>query len=261
MTTLAQILIGDNDEARCNSLATLLEREGYPSGCAPDASVALEMLDGQEYDLLIAEITMPGNENLELIRKLPSVADGMQAILVASRPSPELAIQAIELPAVAAYLIRPFEDEELLSRVRGAIDRVGTRRAVSGVRRRMERLSLEAAVLERHMATSRSSPSSLTISAFLDLTVANIHASLMDLDGLSKQIGAGDAGSGVCHLFECPRVASLTEAIKHTTAVLGKTKTAFKSREIGDLRKRLEALISASVQPGEDLGQNAAEKR
>ncbi len=115
-----RILIADDEETFLYSTADILRREGYDCSCASDARAATEMLRKESYDLLIADIKMQGNADLEFIKALPRIADGMPVILVTGYPSLNSAIESIQLPVVA-YLVKPFELNELLVRVKDVI--------------------------------------------------------------------------------------------------------------------------------------------
>src|SRR4030042_1592190 len=123
MGDLGRILIADDEETFRNSIADLLRRGGYQCDCAPDAIVAAELLRSADYDLLIADIKMEGNFELEFIRELPQIAEGMPVILVTGYPSLRSAIESIQLP-VAAYLVKPFEFEELLVQVQNSFQNI-----------------------------------------------------------------------------------------------------------------------------------------
>ncbi len=50
-----------------------------------------------------------------------------------------------------------------------------------------------------------------------------------------------------CHLLSCPRLAELTGAMEDTIQVLEKTKRAFKSKDLGEIRKKLEKVINKNL--------------
>lgn len=122
MSTVSQILIADDEETFLTSTADLLRREGYECACAHDARSAKQMLRSGAYDVLIADINMPGNAQLEFIRELPRIKEGMLVILVTGHPSLHSAIEAVRLP-VAAYLVKPCHFGDVLSAVRSALRR------------------------------------------------------------------------------------------------------------------------------------------
>ena len=84
-----------------------------------------------------------------------------------------------------------------------------------------------------------------SVDAFVSLTVQNIFGCPADLKNLTEAIVA--PGSHVqydaCQLLNCPRGNELTAAVVETTDVLERTKSSFKSKELGALRKKLETLV------------------
>ena len=120
MAELGRIVIADDEETFLYSTADLLRKQGYQCDCALDAAAAAELLRANDYDLLIADIKMPDNEELEFIQGIPLIAEDMPIILVTAYPSLYSAIQSVQLPVVA-YMIKPIEFDELLVRVQRSI--------------------------------------------------------------------------------------------------------------------------------------------
>jgi DNA-binding NtrC family response regulator len=73
-----------------------------------------------EYDLLIAEVHMSGNEELGLVRAARFYAPNLPVILFTAYPSLSSAITSIQL-RVAAYLVKPVEFSTLIQHVRTSI--------------------------------------------------------------------------------------------------------------------------------------------
>jgi DNA-binding NtrC family response regulator len=133
------ILIADDEETFLYSTADLLRKEGYHCDCAPDGQTAAKMLRKDDYDLLIADIRMPGNGDLELIRDLPRIAEGLPVILVTGYPSMTTALESFHLPVVA-YLTKPVEWQELLASVKDNAQKASLSKMVRKVRRRRHHL-------------------------------------------------------------------------------------------------------------------------
>jgi CheY-like chemotaxis protein len=208
MAKLARILIADDEPTFLRSTADLLIREGYECDTAPDAPTAAEMLKRGGYDLLIADIKMPGNPDLELVSGMPQIAQGLPVILVTGYPSLATAIESVKLPVVA-YLVKPFD----LAEFREALDcKAGT-------------------------------GDPLSVDAFLDVTLGNIVGALSDLRGLTEGIAGTNSEAEPCHLLNCPKLADLTEAMAEAIEVLEQTKGSFKSKQLADLRGSLEERV------------------
>ena len=242
MAELGRILLADDEETFRESTADLLRRAGYECDCAPDGSKALDMLRDAEYDLLIADIMMPGNPDLGLVRELPEASPGVPVIIVTGHPSTESAIQSVAMPVVA-YLVKPVDMEELLVHVQRAMVGRRTRRAMKVARRRLEHWSDEIKDAEEVARVSQNNSSPMPVSAFLDVTLHHIISSLTDLRILTEVLAEERGSPDACGLHDCPRVAALAQAIREAVTVLEKTKGTFKSRQLGDLRRKLEGVI------------------
>ncbi len=137
MADLGRVLIADDEETFLYSTADLLRRKGYQCDCVLDAVTAVEMISKDCYDVLIADINMPGNVELEFIHKLPSIVEGLPVILVTGYPSLDSAIQSIQLPVVA-YMVKPIEFDELLKQVQTSIESFRVYRAVHNTRQLLQ---------------------------------------------------------------------------------------------------------------------------
>ena len=242
MVDLGRILIADDEETFRNSIADLLRRREYQCDCAPDAIVAAELLRSADYDLLIADIKMQGNFELEFIRALPQIAEGMPVILVTGYPSLRSAIESIQLP-VAAYLVKPFEFEELLVQVQISVKNYQFYKAVRDHRKRLADWSEDLKGIEETEKIIPPSESSTPIDDFLTLTFHNIAGALSDLKHLTESFSTGSSHQEACHLLNCPRLNTLNKTLMETIDILEKTKSAFKSKELGNLRRNLEDLV------------------
>ena len=102
MDSSSRIFIADSDQNILLTMADLLQREGYHCTPARDGFEACRALDTIEYDLLITEIQMPGNEEMELVWSARKHVPRMPVIISTGQPTLHSAMAAIEL-SVAAY--------------------------------------------------------------------------------------------------------------------------------------------------------------
>ena len=260
-----RILIFDDDKVFLESTADLLHREGYACDCVGDITGAARLLGENRYDLLIADIKMPGDSELGLIRNMPGLAEGMPIILVTSHPWLGSAIESVRL-GVKAYLVKPFDFEELLQEVRVAIGCSQSYRSIQEMKQRLQHWYEGLGDMEELLTKENHNGLPVQINGFIELTFRNIIDGLFDIKHITGILAEGDpfdtstklsAGklraSGqeqVCHLFNCPRLESLRKGMAETIEVLEKTKSAFKSRDLGVIRGRLEELISSNPSNG-----------
>jgi len=244
MANLGRILIADDEETFSESTAELLRRQGYRCDCAPDAATAAEKLRNNDYDLLIADINMPGNPKLELIRDMPKIAEGMPVILITGYPSLGSAIQSIELP-VESYLVKPIDFEQLLAHVRIAVEHFRLYRSVHRIKQRLQYWYESLGSIEELLKNDSQEAILVSLDTFLELTFQNIVDAVSDLKHVIAVLAEQTKDKQPCHLFNCPRLESLTNGLAETVNVLKGTKSAFKSKNLGEIRRKLEVLIQS----------------
>jgi len=116
------IAIVDDDESVLNALQDLIEADGLTARCFGSAEEFLESGLQCKVACLITDIRMPGMSGLELQAKLK--ADGCKTpiIFITAHGDARTRIQAMREGAVE-FLMKPFDDQVFLSRVRAAVDK------------------------------------------------------------------------------------------------------------------------------------------
>jgi CheY-like chemotaxis protein len=235
------ILIADDDSTFLESTADLLRQRGYEVDTALDADTAMAAVRSGTYDLLISDLEMPGNEGLRLVREVAAEVGGLPVIILTGLPTTESAIASIDLP-VAAYMLKPVHMPELFDRIGTAIARFRTYRTMRDTESRMEKWRHDLG----QITTPGSAPvreAAPSVDAFLALTLRNVMGSLSDLGLLGQALSGQQVGAHPCQLMNCPRGAQLQAAVRETITVLEETRSTFKSKQLGDLRQRLELLL------------------
>ncbi len=240
-----RILIADDEQTFLEAHADLLRDEGYECDCATDAAAAKALLRKKQYDLLIADIKMPGNEELDFIEELPAIVEGLPVILVTGYPSLNTAIKAAGL-SVAGYLVKPVPIDEFLKLVRQSVIRYETYRMFAKARERLHAMFIETGKIASLKKPAPAGPSPVDVDVFLHYTIKNIVASITDLKDLTQALAHNKPKQHVCQLLNCPRHLELTEVIRDAIFTLEKTKNSFKSKELAALRVRLEHALSGS---------------
>lgn len=253
MDEKGRILVADDVDAHRQSTADLLRRAGYACDTAPDGPTAAAMIRANDYDALVADIKMPGNSELELIRELPNIADGLQAVLITGYPSHETAAMGIDLP-VAGYVEKPVDLEVLLDRVELAIRKYRAFRRLRGTRLELGEWGRTVDEVLASLRTEGTGP--VTIDAYMALSFGNIIRGLTELRALTRTLLGDGEPKPICRLFHCPRIDSVMAQLEKTADVLEETKSFVKSKKIADARTNLETLIEEIRQayPGKDPG-------
>ncbi|WP_163848146.1 response regulator [Pseudooceanicola aestuarii] len=116
------ILIVDDDERIRDLLARFLRRNGFLTSQARDAAHARRLLQGLEFDLLVLDVMMPGEDGVSLTASLRETS-ATPVLLLTARGETEDRIRGLEAGA-DDYLVKPFEPRELLLRINAILRRV-----------------------------------------------------------------------------------------------------------------------------------------
>ncbi len=117
-----RVLVVDDDPEIVTFLATLLELEGIESTVATSAAAALEKLEHGLPNLVLLDIAMPDRDGLDLCRALkkdPRTRD-VPVFVVSARPGKDVVERALAAGA-EEFIRKPFENQELISRIRGRL--------------------------------------------------------------------------------------------------------------------------------------------
>jgi DNA-binding response OmpR family regulator len=117
----AKILLVDDDRAILRSLERLLGAQGYHVTSAVSAEEAWLILNSEPIDLLILDLSLPGQDGLTFCRRVRSKWQ-FPVLMVTARGESGDKVVGLELGA-DDYLVKPFEPRELLARVRAQIRR------------------------------------------------------------------------------------------------------------------------------------------
>lgn len=117
---MSKILVVDDQKTVCYSLQRFLQSEGYIVHTATSGEEALSVLDDVKPDLVIMDVRMPEMDGIEVLRRIKETHPHIQVIIMTAYSTTEKAIEAIKLGAYD-YLTKPFDNDELLIRVKEAI--------------------------------------------------------------------------------------------------------------------------------------------
>ena len=110
----ARVLVVDDEASIRDLLSKTLALAEYDVDTAADATTALDRLRAAPYDLLIADLRMPGMDGLTLIRQVKRIRSEMPIIIITGFSTESSAIEAVNL-GVAGYLTKPFRVPQVLA--------------------------------------------------------------------------------------------------------------------------------------------------
>jgi excisionase family DNA binding protein len=109
-----RVLVVDDEASIRDLLSKTLALAEYDVDTAPDGNTALDRMRAFSYDLLIADLKMPGMDGLTLIRQAKRIKADLPVIIITGFSSESSAIEAVNL-GVAGYLTKPFRVPQVLA--------------------------------------------------------------------------------------------------------------------------------------------------
>jgi DNA-binding response OmpR family regulator len=120
LNTVPKIMVVDDEEHICKSVAKILKKNDYEVVTATSAEEALEKMAVESYSLLISDIVMPHTNGLELLKLVKKEWPLTRAVMITAYASTDTAMKAIRLGALD-YLPKPFTPDELRGKVAMAL--------------------------------------------------------------------------------------------------------------------------------------------
>jgi len=114
MTAPSSVLVVDDEASIRDLLSKTLALAEYDIDVAPDGRSALERMRMYAYDLLIADLKMPGMDGLALIREAKRFKADLPVLIITGFSTESSAIEAVNL-GVAGYLTKPFRVPQVLA--------------------------------------------------------------------------------------------------------------------------------------------------
>lgn len=137
------LVVEDDDQFREMS-SEWMKRKGHRVESAANAQEALKHCERQAFDVVIADMNMPGISGLELLQRLKTDGVESEVIILTGQATVQTAVEAMKLGA-CDYLTKPFPLSELEHRCRQAAERGRLRR---------ENANLKT-IIELHRPTAR----------------------------------------------------------------------------------------------------------
>lgn len=120
---MMKILICEDNPMAMKTLSVVLGREGFEADIAEDGNRALELLQKNDYDLLVMDIHLPYRSGLELVKFVRSdQGKDTPAIVLTAFSDPQMQRQAGEL-GISGYIVKPFNPAELIAKIKSILNK------------------------------------------------------------------------------------------------------------------------------------------
>jgi two-component system, OmpR family, response regulator MprA len=123
--TAAHVLVVDDDPRILSMMRRILEIDGYSVLTAPEGESALETLRREQIDLVVLDLMMPGADGFEVCRTVRRESV-VPILMLTARDEAVDKVTGLDCGA-DDYVVKPFEADELLARIRALLRRVQPR--------------------------------------------------------------------------------------------------------------------------------------
>ncbi len=139
MPNRVSILIVDDEDSVRDSLYNWFIDDGYRVDCAENAKKALSLLNEKEYDIVLADIKMPGMDGMEMHRRIKALPHVPIVIIMTAFASVDTAVQALKEGAFD-YVTKPFDPDDLSHLIRNAATQVALKAENENLREKITTL-------------------------------------------------------------------------------------------------------------------------
>jgi DNA-binding NtrC family response regulator len=116
-----RILVVDDDKVIREGLQRILKAEGYAVEVLSSGRQALDRLEEVDFELIITDLKMPGMSGLEVLQSIKSEHPDLPVILITGYAAIDNAVEVMKSGA-SDYVAKPFANEEIVQKVRKALD-------------------------------------------------------------------------------------------------------------------------------------------
>ncbi len=120
-----RILLVEDDLPLASALQVSLKSEGFVVNHVNQGKVALNALSAPDQDMIILDLGLPDIDGLEVLNQLRKQKSSLPVIILTARDSLESKVKGLDYGA-DDYLVKPFEIQELMARLRVIERRLGT---------------------------------------------------------------------------------------------------------------------------------------
>ncbi len=139
MAEKISILIVDDEESVRDSLHNWFIEDGYDVERAENAKNALLMLESRKFDIILADIKMPGMDGMEMHRRIRALNSETIVIIMTAFASVDTAVQALKDGAFD-YVTKPFDPDDLSHLIRNAATQITLRAENEALKRKVSTL-------------------------------------------------------------------------------------------------------------------------
>ena len=131
------ILVVDDERSIRVGLKGLLTKEAYEVSTAENGDEVLRLLASQPVDLVLTDLRIPGVDGLSLLQQIKKRHPDTLVVMMTAYGSEKIAVEAMKAGA-HDYIVKPFDNDEVILLVRQALEQLTLRREVRRLHERLD---------------------------------------------------------------------------------------------------------------------------
>jgi two-component system alkaline phosphatase synthesis response regulator PhoP len=140
------ILIIDDETSLRQTMARILQREGYEVTTAANGQEGLDLTSEHRFDLVYLDIRMPDMSGLDLLKTLHTNLPDLPVILFTAQPDLNSAVEAVRSGATD-YLLKPLKPQIVVERTKAILETTRRERRKRDIQRQIDTLQSELTAL------------------------------------------------------------------------------------------------------------------
>ena len=125
-----KILLVDDDKFILQSIGSILEKNDYDVTRADNGQKAIELLEQQDFDLVLTDLIMDAVDGIEVLKKAKELNPDTMVIILTGFGDLDSAIDALRLKA-DDYLLKPCEPTEISFKISSCLEKLELKRRIS----------------------------------------------------------------------------------------------------------------------------------
>jgi DNA-binding response OmpR family regulator len=118
---MKKILVVDDDEQMRRDISEILTKEGYDVAHTGSGEEALEKINEEDFDIVLADLIMPGISGMEVLTEIKKTKPRIRVIMITAFATVESAVEAMKKGA-SDYISKPFKINEVQITVKRALE-------------------------------------------------------------------------------------------------------------------------------------------
>ncbi len=244
MCVSGNIMVASVDYNFITRTLQIVSHQGYECEAVYDNDSAFIKLINGKYNLVIIDMSMPGGKDLELAYKIRNDFEYLPIIIVTDTYNQDIAIELIELNIVA-FINKYYKENQLIRIIDNALN---SRKQHLMLKENIQVLNEWSSDLNKLLKFNFNRINvSMTDKNYSAITMNNMIKCLNSINNMMNITQSDESKPNIGAENDRTRLNILTKTLIEAVKVIDSTKSSFKSKELGNLKKKILDVLAETV--------------